>query len=574
MSQRSKLWILAVCGLVFIQAGASFVLPRGFGLTALSDITQCLLLICGTASLLPNVLSSHGRTKLFWALMSLGLAFWLAYQLLWTYIEVFLRRDVPNPFVGDVVIFLHIVPMIAALAMQPHAEQDERTVRLGSLDFALLAVWWLYLYIYTVIPWQYAITLDTQYEHNLNAVYLTEKLVFLAAIAAAWWRSKGGWRTVYAHWFGASLTYALSSYVANWGIEHRVYYSGSLYDVPLAVSMAWVTVIGAIASDSTFKPAAAPRSHSQAVWVARIAMIAIFSLPLFAVLSVFEGNTPPRIRSFRLIVTLAGMVVMGVMVFLKQHLLDRELLRLLRSSQRSFEDLQRLQGQLIQSEKLASLGQLVGGAAHELNNPLTAMLGYSELLCATPLDNQQRALADNIGKQVRRTKALVSSLLSFAKQVPGEKTMLDLNSVVQTALKLCQPQIRVLNVEVRSEFAADLPRVMGDSNQLLQVCVHIINNALHVIPGSGGMLEMCTRQEDGRVVLEISDNGPGAEAPEKVFDPFYTTRPVGQGTGLGLSACYGMIQEHNGVISCRNRPQGGATFRIELVAAAKAATAN
>ena len=105
--------------------------------------------------------------------------------------------------------------------------------------------------------------------------------------------------------------------------------------------------------------------------------------------------------------------------------------------------------------------------------------------------------------------------------------------------------------------------------------MHIINNALHAVPHSGGMLAASTRQENGSAVLEFSDNGPGAVDPGKVFDPFYTTRPVGQGMGLGLSACYGMIQEHKGKITCRNRPEGGATFRIELpAAAAKAVAAN
>jgi hypothetical protein len=130
------------------------------------------------------------------------------------------------------VLFLHIVPMMAALALQPHVEQDDRTARLGSLDFALLLIWWLYLYLFAVIPWQYAHTNAAAYEHAINVLYLTEKMVFLAGLAVVWSRSKGSWRTVYAHWFGASLVYALSSYVANWRIERNTYYSGSFYDVP------------------------------------------------------------------------------------------------------------------------------------------------------------------------------------------------------------------------------------------------------------------------------------------------------------------------------------------------------
>src|SRR5882724_3131831 len=341
MSKRSQIYILIASGLVFAQSVASLVLRPTFALTVLSDLTQSILLLSGVLSLLPNIAVTRGRTRLFWALMTLGVTFWLAYQLLWTYFEVILRRDVPSPFVGDVVLFLHIVPMMAALALQPHVEQDDRTARLGSLDFALLLIWWLYLYLFAVIPWQYAHTNETTYEHALNVLYLTEKMVFLAGLALVWTRSKGAWRTVYAHWFGASLVYALSSYVANWGIERHTYYTGSFYDVPLVASMAWVISVGLLALDLSPKQMPAPLSPGHGVWVARLGMVAIFSLPLFAAWSVFDPSTPPDVSTFRLVVTLATMLVMGAMVFIKQHLLDRELLRLLRTSKshlRTFDE--------------------------------------------------------------------------------------------------------------------------------------------------------------------------------------------------------------------------------------------
>ena len=177
---------------------------------------------------------------------------------MWTYFEVFLRKDVPNPFGGDVVLFLHLVPMTAALAMQPHVQRDDRTTRLGTLDFALLLVWWLYLYLFAVIPWQYVHAYEPSYDHNLNVLYLTEKIVFLGGVGMLWSRSQGSWRMIYANWFGAGLTYSLSSYVANWAIERKIYYSGSLYDVPLAISMAWVIVIGVLALHSIGQAAACP----------------------------------------------------------------------------------------------------------------------------------------------------------------------------------------------------------------------------------------------------------------------------------------------------------------------------
>src|ERR1700680_2130577 len=566
MSVRSRLWISALAALVCAQAMASLFLRQGFALVALSDIAQFILLLAGTISLLPNVLAPRGRIRLFWDLMMLVMTFWLSYQALWTYFEVLMRNDVPNPFVGDVVLFLHIVPMTAALALQPHVQQDDRTTRLGTLDFALLLIWWLYLYLFAVIPWQYVHAYEPSYDHNLNILYLTEKVVFLAGVGLLWSRSKGSWRIIYVNWFGAGFTYSLSSYIANWAIERKIYYSGSLYDVPLAFSMAWVTAIGVWALHSSAKQQPARASGSYGVWVARLGMTAIFSLPLFALWSLFDAGIPQRVRTFRLVLTLSSMLVMGTLVFFKQHLRDCELLRLLNASQESFGNLKRVQAQLVQSEKLASLGQLVGGAAHELNNPLTALMGYSDLLAATELSGEQKSLMHKIEHQVRRTRTLVSSLLSFAKQVPAEKTLVDINAQVQTAVKLCLPQSCGPNVQVHTNFAKELPRVLGDSNQLLQVCLHITNNALHALTDTGGTLTVTARSQETSVLLEFSDDGTGMQDPERVFDPFYTTRPIGQGTGLGLSVCYGIIQEHNGKITCQNRPEGGAIFRIELPA--------
>jgi signal transduction histidine kinase len=400
----------------------------------------------------------------------------------------------------------------------------------------------------------------------LNALYLTEKMVFLAGLVFVWWRSGRGWRIVYAHWFGASLVYALSSYVANWAIQRDVYYTGSLYDLPVAASMGWITVVGVIAKDVRPKQEISePTPGRNGVWVARMGMCVILSLPVLAGWCLFDHSVPARVRTMRMVTTLITMMVMGAIVFVRQHLLDRELLRLLHASRESFEDLKQLQARLVQSEKLASLGQLVGGAAHELNNPLTAMLGYSEMLAEQGTTHEQRAIATKIAQQVKRTRGLISSLLSFARQTPGEKMLVDLNGIAQTAIKLGQPQFSMHKIEVQTALAPDLPQVWADPNQLLQVCLHIGSNALNALEEvGGGLFTVKTSAKPDKVVIEFSDNGPGVREPERVFDPFYTTRPVGKGAGLGLSACYGIVQEHRGLIQCTNRAEGGTTIQVEL----------
>src|SRR5262249_49869291 len=141
MSKKSKAWIAGAACLVVAQAAACLVLPHDFKLIAFSDVTQTVLLLSGTLSLLPNVFRTRGRTRLFWILMTLGVASWFVYQSLWTWFEVIQRQEVPNPWDGDIILFLHIVPMMGAIALQPHAQQDDRAARLGALDFALLLVW-------------------------------------------------------------------------------------------------------------------------------------------------------------------------------------------------------------------------------------------------------------------------------------------------------------------------------------------------------------------------------------------------------------------------------------------------
>ncbi|MFZ0535665.1 MAG: histidine kinase dimerization/phospho-acceptor domain-containing protein [Candidatus Sulfotelmatobacter sp.] len=563
----SKLWTAAVAACVAALILGALILHRSFALTAFSDWIQCILLLSAALSLVPNAVRSHGRLRLFWALLATGMAFWFSYQVMWTYFEVWLRTDVPDLCAGDIILFLHIVPLMAALALRPHAPPDEYSPRLRRLDFALMMVWWMYLYIFAVMAWQYVVPNIAAYNDNLNLLYLIEKLAFLIALLVAWMNSKGGWKILYANLFGASLTYAASSYFANWALGRQAYYSGSLYDIPLTASMAWITVIGLWSRDDA--PHATPRTNtaSHGVWLARVGMVTVFSLPLFAAWALLDSGIPPRIRSFRLVLTLGAALFMGIMVFVRQRLLDRELLRLLNQSQESIVNLKRLQAQITESEKLASIGQLVGGAAHELNNPIAAMMGYSDLLLNTSLDPQQHDLVSKIGQHIRRTKSLVASLISFAK--PGYATMgpVDINTIVRTAVKLSQPQWKTLNIELRAVLQPELPSVLGDSSQLLQICVQLLNSAIHALSRQGRSLLMVTAEHnDGVVAIHIFDTGgplSTAEVQTALTENGVksSTQPI---SGLDLSACQGILQQHRGRLSWQEDTSSATSIRVEL----------
>jgi two-component system NtrC family sensor kinase len=242
---------------------------------------------------------------------------------------------------------------------------------------------------------------------------------------------------------------------------------------------------------------------------------------------------------------------------------------------RAYEDLRRTQEQLLQSEKMSAVGQLIAGVAHELNNPLTAILGYAQLLEQAGLDHRSADFVKKLFKQAQRTHRVVQNLLSFARQRKPQKQEVDLARVLEETLTLREYDLKVNNITLERDIPADLPAVMGDPHQLEQVFLNIINNALDaMLEGSGsGVLKVRVFRKENQVCTEFDDSGPGIKDTTRIFDPFYTTKSVGKGTGLGLSICYGIIKEHGGDIVARNRSEGGATIEVRLPAAGQQASA-
>jgi two-component system NtrC family sensor kinase len=245
--------------------------------------------------------------------------------------------------------------------------------------------------------------------------------------------------------------------------------------------------------------------------------------------------------------------------------IDKSLL--LEETRQAYENLSRTQEQLLQSEKMAAVGQLISGVAHELNNPLTAILGYSQLLNSSNHVSPRGAdYVEKLYKQAQRTHRIVQNLLSFARQHKPERLSVQPNQVVEDTLILREYDLKLNNVQVHRELDPDLPATPGDMHQLQQVFLNILNNAVDAIleRSNSGEIWVRTAVDSNRLLVEFTDSGPGVKDPHRVFDPFYTTKPVGKGTGLGLSICYGIIREHGGEIQVRNSPPRGATFSVWL----------
>jgi signal transduction histidine kinase/ActR/RegA family two-component response regulator len=236
--------------------------------------------------------------------------------------------------------------------------------------------------------------------------------------------------------------------------------------------------------------------------------------------------------------------------------------------ERAMQQVRTTQEQLIQSEKLSAVGQFVAGVAHELNNPLTAVIGFSEIIQSTTTDEVLKPHLDRIAKSAHRCHKIVHSLLSFARQHPPERKLADMHTAIEEVLEIMAYELRTSDITVVRDFTPNLPSIMADVHQLQQVFVNILSNARQAIEPvrREGKMIVRTRQVDDKVTVEFEDNGPGIR-PEhlaRIFDPFFTTKPVGKGTGLGLSLCYGIVQEHGGRITARSEPGQGAVFTIEL----------
>lgn len=228
-----------------------------------------------------------------------------------------------------------------------------------------------------------------------------------------------------------------------------------------------------------------------------------------------------------------------------------------------------IQSKLLQTEKMAAVGQLVSGIAHELNNPLTSIMGYAQLLLGHGLNVAQFSEASKVFHEAERARRIVKNLLYFARENEPERTRVDLNEIVERTLALRSYELKVEDIIVERDLAADLPHTMADPYQLQQVVLNLLINAEQALlqDRGKGRVYIRTRSAGGkRISVEVSDDGPGIprEIVSRIFDPFFTTKPSGLGTGLGLSIVYGIVKQHDGEVTAENRHEGGARFTVEL----------
>lgn len=334
--------VAASAVLVVVYSFAAALGSSSKQLTVFADLSQAVLIGFVVAAFACNLAGSRGTTRRFWLLMTAGATLWLFSSATWAYLELVRHVDISAPTFLDIILFLHLVPMMAALATVPHEHREAPS--LVGLPLAMIAVWWMYLYSFVVIPWQYLTPDRPQYGASFNVLYVTESLFLIGGWFLLWYRARGGWRSLYGSLLLASLGYTISSLFINIAMDAGEYYTGSPHDIPLMLAVA--TMVWA----ASLVPGDAPSRDAQvtededaqhANWISRLAICAMLSVPLMAVWSLEYSHAPEAVRSFRILVSFLAVVALAILLFANQQILSRKLRSSLATVRESFFELAR-----------------------------------------------------------------------------------------------------------------------------------------------------------------------------------------------------------------------------------------
>ncbi len=562
-------------GAGYILLYAVLSVLTGQRVVALGDLAQLVPPLAYAAFTFTLARRCRGQVRTFWNLNAIHGVTWAIGQAVWTYYDL-ARGGVPVISPTDPLFFVSSIPLAAALYGRPERDRPRWLFDIVLLDLVLIALFSAFVYVYFVVS--VAITDGNQQLYHTNLTQLLNAGNLVLAVWAIWvWRTapSPAWRRmlgVYA--IGLSLTFA-GGIVYDIVDQNGIYVPGALWDLSWMLPYVVMGLAAAVAYDEKlFEPA------EEAPALARLPVVSLIAIALFVAIPAIDEiarrllDVSEATRSLRTRLALAMMIPFGVVVVVREFLSRRALLR-------AGQELVSTREQLVQKEKLAAVGQLVSGVAHELNNPLQGVLGYAELMLAgrpsAGETEELRAIRDN----ANRAAGIVRNLMTFAGRTRSARGWQQINRVVRDAVAVREPHLRTAGIDLRLDVADRLPLVYVDHARLEDVLVNLIQNAEAAIASRRegktrasvpqrvrGEIVIATRWQGDpdRLLVEVTDNGSGLRDEDlpRVFDPFFTTREVGQGTGLGLSVCYGIVREHGGQITARNAEVGGAVFTIEL----------
>jgi signal transduction histidine kinase/CheY-like chemotaxis protein len=567
---------VGIAGAAFLFGYAVLSVATGQRLVVLGDLAQLVPPFAFAAFTLWLARRSRGQVRTFWNMNAAHGVVWGAGQALWTYIDLSGQGvQVVSP--TDPIFFLSSVPLAAALYGRPERDRPRWLFDIVLLDLILIALFAAFIYTYFVVT--IAVTGGSTDLYDANFRQLQNAKNLLLAMWAMWvWRTakSDAWRRmlgIYASGLALIFVAGLINDAVD-PIGSRT--PGSLWDITFMAPYVVLLLAAAAAHDAQlFEP------DDEAPALSKLPMVSLIAIGLLIAIPVIDEtarrllNVSAAVESLRTRVALAWMIPFGIVVVAREFLSRRALIR-------AGQDLASTKQQLLQREKLAAVGQLVSGVAHELNNPLQGVLGYAELMLAArpaALETEElRAIRDN----ANRAAGIVRNLLTFAGRTTSARGWQQINRVVRDAIAAREADLQKSGIDLVLDAADRLPLVYIDAARLEDVIVNLIQNAEAAIAArregkslsrsvpekARGEIKISTRlrTDPDRIFVEVADNGSGLREEDlpRVFDPFFTTREVGQGTGLGLSVCYGIVREHGGQITARNGNVGGAVFTIEL----------
>lgn len=315
--------VTAVLLVAVLAAACAFLRPNIF-LTAVSDIVGGLLMLTAFFCFTTLGLKRKGRMRWFWLLQAGGWALWFADQVVWNYYDLILRQKMPPMNPADALLFLAGAPMMAGLLLRPHRQPSAQSARLGILDFLLLLLWWVYLYMSLVVCWQYAYPNIDAYNRNFDLLSIVEGVLLAAVLGVFWMQTSGKWRKFYAVFWAAVVFNYIWFYTLNRAIERDVYFTGSWYDIPYSGSFA-IYAVAAWMGDGLMPTPETSTGESYSSWMSNLSAIAVLSLPIVALYTLLDPRLPTEASRFRVLVTLAAMFGMAFLLFMKHRRLNTEL---------------------------------------------------------------------------------------------------------------------------------------------------------------------------------------------------------------------------------------------------------
>src|SRR3974390_186939 len=496
--QTRKLRFSLASGLaiVLVALVSSLLLPRGLALTALGDGLQTALTAVAAFLALQNARKTHSRLRIFWLLIFAGTLAWTASSSIWAVQEVWLSHAIPDVPAIDILLFLKIVPLCAALLIAPDSDQNSRFRTFGLLDAAILSVYSFYLFLFGVYAFRLLPGAGDLYNFWFNVADSIGNLLIVLCAAVALLRCQKQWRTLHLLYFVGAACYGLASNLANVAIDLGRYYTGSLYDVPLvAGETAFLAVILAGRDDRLLSVATPSTSQDEvrgnhSFAASHLAMIVALSVPLLGIWCLSDSTTA-ELRPFRLVVTLITIFVLTLLISIRQDFLTAGLIASLASLSETYRSIDRFKSHLVQSEKWTSLGELVAQVANQIKQCMASVLQSSARLASRPeAESRIQNMAGKIGQYAQRTDGLVGNMLKFAQETPLRLTPLEVKPLLESALNLSRVA-KLSNIAVDVTQRGDCPHVLADSSQLLHVFLQLISNATDaLVEVNGGTLDI------------------------------------------------------------------------------------